>query len=151
MSDSGRGRLRLGRTTAMVTTTASLIVWVTAAPGQPSGGQESNPACPLYDEGAGDNGTVAYEIPGAQPEGVGFDPRDCSFYTAGSFFRGEVYRGRLDQRSASGGSETLFSARPSSSCPRRAIATARSASRLTPSATSCWLSAARTECCSSTS
>lgn len=100
MSESEGGRRRVPRSTAMVATVVSLAVWVAAPPPPPSWGQPPDPACPLYEEGTGANGTVAYEIPGAQPEGVGFDPRDCSFYTAASFFRGELYRGRLDQRRA---------------------------------------------------
>lgn len=99
MSDSQWRRRTGRRTTAMLATALSLAVWVTAPPAPPSWAQD-DAACQLYEEGAGDNGTVAYEIPGAQPEGVGFDPRDCSFYTAASFFRGELYRGRLDQRRA---------------------------------------------------
>jgi hypothetical protein len=100
MSDSERGRFLIRRTTAVVTAAVSLAVGVAAAPGRPSWGQEPNPNCRLHAEGTGPNGTVPYEIPGAQPEGVGFDPRDCSFYTAASFFRGELYRGRLDQPKA---------------------------------------------------
>jgi len=99
MSDSERGRRRIGRSTATMAAVVSLAVGV-AAPGQPSLAKESGPACQLHEQGTGANGTVAYEIPGAQPEGVGFDPRNCSFYTAASFFRGELYRGRLDQRQA---------------------------------------------------
>ncbi|HEV3365647.1 MAG TPA: hypothetical protein VG795_16205, partial [Acidimicrobiia bacterium] len=85
------------RTTAVLTVTVSLAMGVAAAPSYPGWAQEATAGCRLHDEGAGANGTVAYEIPGAHPEGVGFDPRDCSFYTAASFFRGELYRGRLDQ------------------------------------------------------
>lgn len=102
MSHSERGGRRLwarGKA-ATVTAMVSLAVWAAAPSGQPSWAQEQSPSCQLYSEGTGNNGTVAYEIPGAQPEGVGFDPRDCSFYTAASFFRGEVYRGPLDQPKA---------------------------------------------------
>lgn len=100
MGDSERGRRGGRRKVALASAVVSLAAWV-AAPGvQPSWAQAADTDCPLYEEGTGENGTVAYEIPGAQPEGVGFDPRDCSFYTAGSFVRGEVYRGRLDQPKA---------------------------------------------------
>ena len=83
------------RKIALASAVFSLAAWVAAPSVQASG-----PGCPRYEEGSGENGTVAYEIPGVQPEGVGFDPRDCSFYTEGSFVRGELYRGRLDQPKA---------------------------------------------------
>ncbi|HEU5448455.1 MAG TPA: hypothetical protein VFW57_05535, partial [Acidimicrobiia bacterium] len=88
------------RKAALAGAVVSLAAWVAAPIVQPSWAQASDAGCPRYDEGTGENGTVAYEIPGVQPEGVGFDPRNCSFYTAGSFARGEVYRGRLDQPKA---------------------------------------------------
>jgi Cu-Zn family superoxide dismutase len=100
MSHSEQGRRWGRRKSALVTAVVSLAVWAAAAPGQPSWAEAPGPQCALYQEGTGDNGTVSYEIAGAQPEGVGFDARDCSFYTAGSFVRGEVYRGRLDQPKA---------------------------------------------------
>jgi Cu-Zn family superoxide dismutase len=100
MAESERRRFWVRRTTAMLTATVSLAVAVAAAPSQPGWAQESEAGCRLHHGGTGANGTVAYEIPGAQPEGVGFDPRDCSFYTAASFVRGELYRGRLDQPTA---------------------------------------------------
>jgi Cu-Zn family superoxide dismutase len=99
MSHSEQGRRWGRRKAALVTAAFSLVAWG-AAPGQPSQAESPGPQCQLYEEGAGENGTVSYEIAGAQPEGVGFDARDCSFYTAGSFARGEVYRGRLDQPGA---------------------------------------------------
>ena len=99
MSESAWVRLSVRGWTAVLAAVVSLVGAV-AAPARPSWGDQSNPDCRLYEEGTGDNGTVAYEIPGAQPEGIGFDPRNCSFYTAASFFRGELYRGRLDQRRA---------------------------------------------------
>jgi len=96
MSHSKQGRRWGRRKAALLTAAFSLAAWG-AAPDQPSSAQAPGPQCPLHEEGTGENGTVSYEIAGAQPEGVGFDARDCSFYTAGSFVRGEVYRGRLDQ------------------------------------------------------
>ena len=98
MTSSERRAWRF-RTVALATALLSVAAWLTS-PAPPSWGAEPESTCPLHESGSGDNGTVAYEIPGAQPEGVGFDPRDCSFYTAGSFVRGEIYRGRLDQPEA---------------------------------------------------
>ena len=71
------------RKTALVTAAFSLVASIALTPSQPSWAQAGS-KCPLYEEGTGPNGTVSYEIAGAQPEGVGFDARDCSFYTAGS-------------------------------------------------------------------
>lgn len=96
MTERREGRRKASLASAVV----SLAAWVAGPSVQPSWAQVSEADCPRYDEGTGEDGTVAYEIPGAQPEGVGFDLRDCSFYTAGSFVRGEVYRGRLDQPKA---------------------------------------------------
>ena len=96
------GEIRISRRRMLAGAAAvvSLATWMAAPSVQPSWAQASGADCPRYEEGTGENGTVAYEIPGAQPEGVGFDPRHCSFYTAGSFARGEIYRGRLDQPKA---------------------------------------------------
>jgi WD40 repeat protein len=86
---------------AMVTAgLVSLAAWATPLADQPGWAQGEDEECQLHKQGTGQNGTVAYEIPGPQPEGIGFDPRDCSFYTAASVFRGEVYRGRLDEPKA---------------------------------------------------
>jgi hypothetical protein len=100
MLHSEQGQRWARRKTALVTAAFSLVAWIAATPGQPSWAQAPGPKCPLYEEGTGANGTLSYEIAGTQPEGVGFDASDCSFYTAASFARGEVYRGRLDRPGA---------------------------------------------------
>lgn len=95
MSHSAQGLMRVRGKAAVATALVSLAMWAAPAPAQEVKGE-----CRLHNEGTAANGTVAYEIPGANPEGVGVDARNCSFYTAGSIFRGEVYRGRLDKSKA---------------------------------------------------
>jgi Cu-Zn family superoxide dismutase len=100
MSDGKQQRGRGRTTVAVAVATVSLAVWAAATPVPPSWAEEPSADCALYEQGTGENGTVAWEVAGYQPEGIGFDPRDCSFYTAASFFRGEIYRGRLDRPGA---------------------------------------------------